>query len=753
MIRLSVRLTASSGKQALIRLAITTAAVALGVGMLLVTLAEINAINAQDARTAWLSTGMPGDVASSQSPVGSKSPAARPAWWLFSTDYFGHLIIDRVDVAATGPGAPVPRGLPHLPGPGQFYVSPALARLLRSSPPAELGHRFPGHLAGTIGSSALPAPDSLIIVVGYRPGQLSRAPGAVEVTSIATTPRGNGLPGYDPTTLLSILAVAALALLFPVLIFIGTATRLGAARQEQRLAAMRLVGATARQTSVVAAIESCITAVGGVVIGFGLFIVLHPVLQDASFTGVRLARGDFSLDLADILLIVAGIPAAAAAAAHLGMRRVRISPLGVARRTMPSAPRAYRMFPLLAGIGELGYFAIAGHPRSSSGQIEAYFLGFFLVMAGLVIAGPWLTVTGSRIMAGRTSRPAALIAGRRLADNPWAAFRAIGGLIVALFVTSVSAGITTTIIADRGSSANGVAGSGTLADQFITGESVSGKALTAVAAVPAAVLTGLTSIPGIRGVTVIHTNPNAVTSPGQNENDMPGLVSCAQLALTPAAGRCARGAAVASITLDLSGAATSGSQSTTEWHGAAMSLQRLQRLPVLMVIVGTDGASAVIERARTALEADFPYLGPPAVLTTSYSLSAYAALQRMTDVVIVASLVIAGCSLAVSVAAGLADRQRPFSLLRLAGAPLGLLRRVVALESAVPLVVVAAISAGTGFLASALFLRSELGESLRPPGGAYYIIVLAGLLGSFAVIGCTFPLLKWITGPEIARNG
>jgi hypothetical protein len=124
----------------------------------------------------------------------------------------------------------------------------------------------------------------------------------------------------------------------------------------------------------------------------------------------------------------------------------------------------------------------------------------------------------------------------------------------------------------------------------------------------------------------------------------------------------------------------------------------------------------------------------------------------MTDVVIVASLVIAGCSLAVSVAAALTDRKRPFSLLRLAGAPLGVLRRVVALESAVPLVAVAVASAGTGFLASALFLRSELGESLRPPGGGYYLIVLGGLVASLMVIACTLPLLERITGPESARN-
>jgi hypothetical protein len=753
VIRLALRLTLNGGREAAIRLVVTAGAVALGVGMLLVVLAGINALNAQNARTAWLSTGSPGGGPPSPArPAARAARAATPAWWLFSADNFGQLTIDRVDVAATGPGAPVPPGLPHLPGPGQFYASPALTQLLRSTPAGELGDRFPGHQIGTIGPAALPAPNSLIIVIGYRATQLSHAPGAKQVTSIATTPGGNGVAGYDPTTLVAILAVAALALLFPVLIFIATATRLAAARREQRFAAMRLVGATPRQVSVLSAVEACIAALGGAAIGLLLFILLRPVLQGVSFTGEPFARGDFSLDLADILLVVIGVPAAAAVAARVALRRVRISPLGVTRRVTPPAPRAYRLIPLLAGIAELGYFARIGHPRSSGGQVEAYTLGFFLVMAGLVIAGPWLTMTGSQIMAGRTSRPAALIAGRRLADNPKAAFRSIGGLILALFVTSVSAGITTTIIADHGAPADGVAASGTLADQFITGETASGHALTAVASVPATALTGLSSIPGVRGVTVIHTDPQAATAPAQNEDDMPGLVSCAQLARTPAAGRCAAGATVAAITLDLSGAETSSSQTTTVWPAAAISSQLLQRTPVLMVVLGTDGTTAAIERARTALEADFPYLGPPAILTGSASESAYAELQHLTYVVILVSLVVAGCSLAVSVAAGLTDRKRPFSLLRLAGAPLGVLRSVVVLESAVPLVVVAVISAGAGFLASALFLRSELGESLQPPGGGYYLIVLGGLLASLAVIACTFPLLKRITGPETARN-
>src|SRR6266702_1235098 len=238
MIGLGLRLTLNGGKEAAARLAITTAAVALGVGMLLMALAGMNAINAQNARTAWLNTtSLPGLAA-----PGLNTSTADPLWWLVSTDHFGTQTIDRVDVAATGPSSPVPPGISHLPGPGQFYASPALSRLLRSTPANELADRFPGRQIGTIGAAGLPSPDSLIIVIGYSPQQLSKVPGAVQVRGINTDASlGGAAGGFHTNELKTLLAVGVLALLLPVLIFIVTAARLAAASREQRFAAMRLV--------------------------------------------------------------------------------------------------------------------------------------------------------------------------------------------------------------------------------------------------------------------------------------------------------------------------------------------------------------------------------------------------------------------------------------------------------------------------------------------------------------------------------
>jgi predicted lysophospholipase L1 biosynthesis ABC-type transport system permease subunit len=174
---------------------------------------------------------------------------------------------------------------------------------------------------------------------------------------------------------------------------------------------------------------------------------------------------------------------------------------------------------------------------------------------------------------------------------------------------------------------------------------------------------------------------------------------------------------------------------------------------VLAINVATNGTVPAVEQARTVLEAAYPGEDPPATLgevnaDVNQQTVAY---QQLADVVVLTSLAIAGCTLAASVAAGLAERKRPFSLLRLAGAPLGMLQRVVALESAVPLLVTAVISIGVGFAAAAMYAAVQIGP-FAAPGAAFYLITGAGIALSLGIIAATMPLLRRITGPEVARN-
>lgn len=117
------------------------------------------------------------------------------------------------------------------------------------------------------------------------------------------------------------------ALLFPVLVFISTATRLSAARREQRFAAMRLAGATPRQISVVAAVEASAAALAGTAAGFLLFFLSRTTLAKIPLTGQPFFPGDVRLSVSAIVIVAVGVPVAAAVVAQVALRRVRISPL------------------------------------------------------------------------------------------------------------------------------------------------------------------------------------------------------------------------------------------------------------------------------------------------------------------------------------------------------------------------------------------------------------------------------------------
>jgi hypothetical protein len=807
-IGLGLRLAVNGGREAVTRLVILTVAVGLGVGLLLTAVAATNAVTAWNARHSWFWTG------TAWVPPGPATGVAS-LWWRPSSDIYDGQTISRFDVAATGTSSPVPPGLQRDPAPGTYYASPALAALLRSVPAGQFADRYPGRLAGVIGNAALPSPSTLAIVVGRTPAQLAAVPGSVRVTAISRivpgnpgqnvsriVPGANGQPpravpvanpnpgglayrpadGGAPASATDlILAVVALAILAPVLIFIGTATRLSAARREERFAAMRLIGATRKQVSVLAAVESTAAGLLGVAAGFGIFFGLRIPVAGLPFIGQPFFPGDLTLSLADVLVVAVGVPAAAAVAARLALRRVHISPLGVARRVTPKPPGAWRAIPLLAGLAELGFWAAHGHPASIPGQIQAFASSFALIIVGLFIAGPWLTMAAARLMARWTSSPGTLIAARRIADDPRAAFRAVSGLVLALLITTVATIAIATQDAKEPTRFGNLSESYVLtaqvsASQQMTGDNGpgtrSGAASPGPAAPAASLGARLSAVPGVQGLVVVRAVPG-LTIPGTFENlganefggdmngEVPpipaGVVSCAQLQTVPSLGHCPAGAATARFPADgFNGPlGFNGNIGTYTWPAAQIPVTQLDTLGVDAINVMTNGATATVEQARTLLEASaYATTSTPRTIAdiAAQDDSANAAYQQLANVVILISLPIAGCTLAAGIAAGLAERKRPFSLLRLAGARLSTLRRVVALEGAVPLLAVAAVAIGTGFGAAAMYAEEAQNRQMAAPGLAYYLLTASGIVVSLAIIGATFPILTRISGPEAARN-
>ena len=172
MIRLGLRLSISGGREAAIRLVVTAAAVALGVGLLLITVAGINAIHTQDVRSAWLNT------STHNARPSVNEATSDPLWGTANLDEFGNLTIDRVDLAATGPRSPVPPGIPRLPGAGGVTDGDVGAL------PGEPQRRGPADAARTAGHQGHPAREC------RAHGYLSPAPGdRPKAASASSDPR------------------------------------------------------------------------------------------------------------------------------------------------------------------------------------------------------------------------------------------------------------------------------------------------------------------------------------------------------------------------------------------------------------------------------------------------------------------------------------------------------------------------------------------------------------------------------------
>jgi hypothetical protein len=745
MFRLGLHLTLRSGREGLVRLLVTTVAVGIGVGLLLSVLAMYQAYRSDIARPCWECT--------------HQESASGPLLWNYSEDNYAGDTIERLDVATLAPGAPALPGLAHMPAAGQYYASPALARLLAGAPRDQLGARFPGTLAGSIGEAALRSPDELVIVIGRPAAELQALPRSVRIGAIETAPRGLGTSQFYQFGF----ALGAVALLVPMMVLIGNATRIAAARREERYAAMRLVGATRRQISLFASMEAVAGAVAGAALGIGFYALLRPGLSRIPLLGYRFFPDTLDPTGWGIGAALIIVPVAAALACLASLRRVRISPLGVTRRVTPSPPRAWRIIPLLLGLG-LFCVPLATDPASQRHSPGPAVGSLILVMLGLMVAGPWLSMMSARLLARFSRGGSGLLAARRLADNPQAAFRAVSGLVLAVMVGTALASIVPAAVASETTPQNGALDN-VLRVGFDNGSRLKQRAGDPqVGLVPADARPVLDAVAAVAGTELIPLyHPSAADDALPVAGEARGgetVISCADLARLPAFGACPPGAATVLLgtgVLYTDNVAALDNELPFVTRTSPVTHDDPTRLIVSDLLVRTDGP-ATLERVRTVLS---PYAGiidpqeSPMTFGEVGRVRArlYDEIQRVVIIVAAVTMLIAGSGLAVAVAGGLVERKRPFTLLRVSGTNTGVLYRTVLLETVLPLLVATAVAAGVG-----LTLAYPIARALAParhalvvPSGSYYVVLGASLGGALAIIGACLPILGRITATRNVR--
>jgi hypothetical protein len=224
--------------------------------------------------------------------------------------------------------------------------------------------------------------------------------------------------------------IATTCMVIPILTLGGVAARLAIARRDQRLAALRLAGATSGQVTVMTLAEAAAQALVGALTGVVLYLAVLPLVARLTFQGRTFALSELVLPLWQTAAVVGAVVVVAVVSGASSLARVAISPLGVAARTSPKRLSALRVL-VAAAAGATWVLVIT--PMK-----EPERLTIVLVLGAMILAvnavGPWVVMVAGRLAARLAPTAPTLLAARRIADDPKSTWRAVGALGLAVVV-------------------------------------------------------------------------------------------------------------------------------------------------------------------------------------------------------------------------------------------------------------------------------------------------------------------------------
>ena len=722
------RLIVAGDRSARRRLLGIVAGVMVGVAVFLLLTAAYQAFGERSRRSSWHTP----ITASPTALMPDTELTAHTAGAASTLDHVGNRTVTVLLVATTEDTRVRIPGSDVVPRPGQYLASPAMADLIASMPADQLAERY-GRQAGVLSEDAVEGPDSLVLVVGMEVPRLAAWQGS-EQPQVVT-----GFVGHDyaAQAYRIVAAIGALAILAPVLLLIAIVTDLGAAQRAERFATLRLIGATPGRVARLAAAETAATSALGAVAGVVLYLALIPAAARLTIGSSRFFARDLLTSPPVMILTAVGVVGGATAVSWWRTRRADVGPLGASRERRERAPRPVSLLPLLLGLAGLSAVRLAGGRLSTTALVTLLIGSFLSTMLGLLWAGPLLTCWAARA-ARRRARTAAQVMGLgRLVQHPRAAFRAVGGMVVALYAVTLFAVAITAAAGVQGVRT----GPGRLNPQALF--------TTPATADPAALDSVLGRLRAVPGVTTASLGYPQAPQQGQKGRG-PRLI-------LPVEDARALGAA--------------GADSPTGWVSVDWNWllgERADPAPAQapqtdgppaggapVLLVSADGGPGAVERARTAMVSA---VGADLV---SYPVSRYdiravqasATENQFAALGYIGILIAAGvstASLAVSTVSSLLARRRVLGLLRLTGMPHAALRRVVAYETLLPVATVLALSIGAAAYTAWVLITGVSARSIGWPAGSYYAVVGACLaLVGAAVLASARAATRMVSGTAV----
>jgi hypothetical protein len=743
---LGVRIALGGGRSSWRRLALTGVGVGLGVAVLLVGASMPTAFGERQARRE----------ASHVTPGQQPLPGVDPLYRVYAPEVFRGEEIMGSYVWPGGPHAPTPPGLDRIPGDGEIVVSPALADLFASPGGELLRPRFPQRVVGTISQNGLVGPNHLLFIAGDSTIEQT------DRTAFYRFGRTHVGPLEDKSSWYWVLGLlAVVVLLLPVLVFVTISTRLAGPERERGLAALRLLGASARQVRRIATGDALAGAVAGLVLGSAVFLVLRAFVERFELFGVSMFADDLTPHPVLAALVVVAVPALAVVTSLVTMRGSVVDPLGVVRQAQPARRRLWwRFVPILIGVGLLASQADAllRHPGMVDHRLAL--VAIALLLLGIPLLLPWIVERSVGRLRG--GPPSWQLAVRRLQLDSGSAARVVGGVAVVL---AGGIALQTLMVGEEANVLNRPEPSSQNAFRIYLPAAASDR--TEEVAKRAEETEGVKS--------VVATRWFSARSAGSTESFTVTVGSCATLRGIALLDRCQDGDG-----FRLAGAGPKPGERVevlgdaydhepvAEWtvpdlpsvqqSGLDLRFAGILLTPgaLLGLDIPTTGHIEVVfdpsvpevrERVAAALGSSerhelreqisaLPYFGE--------SLADYQALRRLFLVGTLIVVVLAGASLLVLGLEQVRTRRRPLAVLAAGGVPRSTLAWSLLWQNAVPLVLAVVVAVVVGSGTGLLFQRATLVPLGLDPAGIG--VLVAGVVGMVLLVTlCTMPAVRRAT--------
>ncbi len=685
------------------------AGIALGTGMLLLLLGAFMHMPDRDARAGWMTARGEFREFNDNDELVLPTPAREDVLVRVSADYLRGKAFERISIATT-PDTTVefPGGLEPLKA-GEYYASPALMDLIERYPDDELAQRY-GTFKGVLPDTVIKGPDQLVVMVAKDWDRMAADPNARVQTGFPD----NG-PRATSMVYRVILGVGAVALLVPVVLLVGTVSQLGAAARRERYATVRLIGAGRRTMAHLAALEMGVAALVGGIGGIGMTALLRPLAARLPIAGTRSFQADLTAPMTAAVLAIAMLVVLSAGIAWWRSFRDDVGALGAVRERAEKKVSWRRVTLLALGLALFSSSAfIASRGWGDEGTLVlGLVFGFAAITFGIVIAGSWITKVVSSAFARRARSGYSLVAAGRLSRHPRATFRSVAGVVVAVFIVSVLAGVASSI------------------NSFVSSRDEPGLLpLNAVSADveewsdPVAMVAAAEAIEGVSDVIAVRIGPDAadsvITADEARILGIPDLPDSEWVA----------------VDFYMMLSADMWSQKPDSPRASAPPVGD----DVRYVVAVTDGKASTIDRVRTALSVTGDMTFAPvtrAEFGSAATLDITHQLAVLSYIGMAIAVGVSAISLTVATVSAALDRKRTFGLLRLSGMPVRDLRRTIAVEAAMPLGVTLVASAGLGFLVAYVMVLT-LGHDLYltwPDARYWWALIGSVAIAALAVSG------------------